>query len=461
MTDPEFTAPIEMNRFRDDYWSSLQLDRPFYSQRPAAFSPAAAAQEHYAESAIMWKFISQWIPWQYTDYHDESMSFHESAYLGDWSSLPKFRISGPDAVRFLSAYCGNSFRTFEVGQVKHSIQTNEEGKVVGEGVLYKRPDGSFRYTGGGAYWLNYWFLEGDWDAEAALDTPDEFVFAVQGPSSLAVMEALAGERLRDIGFSRCRPIEIRGHRMTLLRVGVSGELGYELHGPAEFANEIWSVAFETGKQFGLRQLGGRSQLVSHVEHGFPTIGRDFWPATSIRADKSRAHNLALSGGSYLWSDPRELMRSPVELGWGPSVNTSDHDFMGSDVIAREKAAGTAQVLMGLEWSSDDVIDVFASQFREGTLATPMEMPRTVVRHSLNPDQVLVGGKLVGCSTSRAYSTFLRRMISMCVLDREHAHEGRQVIVLWGDRDSDQREIRATVRALPFKPDNRRIDVNQL
>jgi hypothetical protein len=47
------------------------------------------------------------------------------------------------------------------------------------------------------------------------------------------------------------------------------------------------------------------------------------------------------------------------------------------------------------------------------------------------------------------------------LHREHAREGRQVTVIWGDRDSDQREIRATVRPLPFKPDNRRIDVNQL
>jgi vanillate/3-O-methylgallate O-demethylase len=53
------------------------------------------------------------------------------------------------------------------------------------------------------------------------------------------------------------------------------------------------------------------------------------------------------------------------------------------------------------------------------------------------------------------------MISLCVLDREHAREGRQVTVIWGDRDSDQREIRDTVRPLPFKPDNRRIDVNQL
>jgi hypothetical protein len=60
-----------------------------------------------------------------------------------------------------------------------------------------------------------------------------------------------------------------------------------------------------------------------------------------------------------------------------------------------------------------------------------------------------------------HGTFLRRMISLCVLDREHAHDGRQVTVIWGDRDSGQREIRATVRQLPFKPDNRRIDVNQL
>ena len=92
MGAPEQLEQLDAERFREDYWKSLEWDRPFYVERPPAFSPAAAAQERYAQPSMMVKFVSQWIPWQYTDYHDESMSFHDAAFLGDWSSLPKFRI---------------------------------------------------------------------------------------------------------------------------------------------------------------------------------------------------------------------------------------------------------------------------------------------------------------------------------------------------------------------------------
>ena len=78
---------------------------------------------------MMWKFISEWIPWQYTNFIDESLSFHETAYLGDWSSLTKFRIKGPDALKFLSRFCVNNLAKFNIGQIKHAIQTDEHGKV--------------------------------------------------------------------------------------------------------------------------------------------------------------------------------------------------------------------------------------------------------------------------------------------------------------------------------------------
>jgi hypothetical protein len=53
------------------------------------------------------------------------------------------------------------------------------------------------------------------------------------------------------------------------------------------------------------------------------------------------------------------------------------------------------------------------------------------------------------------------MISLCVLDRAHAAPGTEVTVIWGRPGTAQREIRATVAALPFKPDRRRTDVTSL
>jgi vanillate/3-O-methylgallate O-demethylase len=459
MEHPDF-APIDPLAFRDDYWRSVRWDLPLGTERPLGLSPAARAQEEASGTTLMWRFISQWIPWQYTGYHEESESFHRTAYLGDWSGLPKLHVSGPGAVEFLSRYCANSFATFEPGRIKHSIQTDAAGKVIGEGVLYRLADGSFRYSGGGALWLASRAKEDATPARVALETPDRFVFAIQGPRSLDVVEDFLGQSVRDLDFSRTREVRFDGHDMQLLRTGVSGQLGYEFQGPSEIADLVWARLADVGRQQGLRLLGGRSQLISHVEYGFATIGRDYLPGGGGQPGSGQSYRLGVRGGSYVSDDPSDFQRSPVELGWAGSVSL-DHDFLGRDVLAIEKRDGTTRRLVGLEWNTEDVVGVFAAQFADGGLPTPFEMPRNVLHHWLYPDQIRSGDRLVGVSTSRVYSTFLRRMISLGMIDAELAQPGAEVEVLWGDPGSAQREIRARVRALPFATDARRTDVRAL
>jgi vanillate/3-O-methylgallate O-demethylase len=459
---PPPMAKFDPERYTADYAKSLEWEKPFYVERPAVFSPAAAAQEGNGSCSMMWRFISEWIPWQYTNFIDESLSFHETAYLGDWSALTKLRVRGPEALKFLSAFTVNNLGSFNVGQIKHAIQTNEDGKVVGEGILYKIADHDYRYTGGAAYWLKYWLDAGGWNAQGRIDTPEEFVFVVQGPRSLSILEKATGESLRDIKFSYTRMTRIGSHAVRILRTGITGELGYEIHGPSEIGNEIWETLYAVGQEFGIRRLGGRSMLISHVEGCYPTIGRDFLPANSTQARMSKAHKIDNRGGSYEWSDPSELMRSPFELGWDREVSLDTHEFMGRDALLAEKqAGGPARRIVGLRWNSDDVIGVYAALFRDGPIPTQMEMPRMIHRHALFPDKVTMDGRVIGCSTSRVYSAHLRQMISLCVIDKAFTGPGTDVIVVWGDRGGPQRNVRATVTQLPFKEDKRRTDVSRL
>ncbi len=421
---------------------------------------AAESQENYGQNSMLYKFISQWIPWQYTDFIDESLSFHDTAYLGDWSSLTKFWIKGPDALEFLSRHCANNLGKFNPGQIKHAIQTAANGKVAGEGMLYKIADDEYQYSGGGNYWLYHWFKQGQWKAEARVNSSDYFVFVIQGPKSLAIMEKVTGGKFCDLKFNYTRMTKIGNQNVLILRAGVTGELGYEIHGSPEIGNDVWNAIKEAGKDHGLRLLGGRSMLISHVEGCYPTIGRDFWPATSAMG-KSHAHRLDMTGGSYEWKDVSELERSPFELGWDREVSLDSHEFLGRDaLITEKKAGGPGRRITGLIWNTDDVVDVFASLFKDGDRLQQMDMPRNNVRHAIDPDKVLKDGKVVGCSTSRVYSSYLRRMISLCVLDQEVA-VGADVTVVWGNKGKAQKKLRSTVVNVPFKEDKRRTDVTKL
>jgi vanillate/3-O-methylgallate O-demethylase len=44
----------------------------------------------------------------------------------------------------------------------------------------------------------------------------------------------------------------------VLRTGISGELGYELHGSAGDADRVWRAVAAAGQEFGIHLLGFRS-----------------------------------------------------------------------------------------------------------------------------------------------------------------------------------------------------------
>ena len=74
-----------------------------------------------------------WEPMEYTGWQDENLSWKEDCYIGDWSQMVEFHVTGPDALRLFSDYAGNSLEKFELRQAKHVIFCNQEGKIIGEG----------------------------------------------------------------------------------------------------------------------------------------------------------------------------------------------------------------------------------------------------------------------------------------------------------------------------------------
>jgi glycine cleavage system aminomethyltransferase T len=424
-----------------------------------------------ADSFVYRRFgMNSFIPAEYTDFFDESMSWKRTCYIGDWSPLFKLKVEGPDAIRFFSDISVNSFGQFPIGRGKQAIFCSKAGMVTGDGVLMRLGEETLYFQSGpGAPWAKFMFDRGDYDATCEYVTDDWFIFQVSGPNSLYVLEKVTGDNLRDIGFMRFRETGIGNMRFHALRQGMAGELGYELHGPSKFGRRVYEAILEAGGEFGIRRLGSRTMQVNHVEACFPTSTVDYVPAfhgenerpffEDLKKANARVSlDLMHNSGSYELHANSDMYRTPFELGWGKSVKF-DHDFHGREALEAIDPTMSRKVVT-LVWNPDDVVAVYAALFAKEELPPFMELPRHLAEHGVWADAVLVGGETVGIATSRCYSVYFREMISLCVIDPAYTELGTEVEVLWGKGEA-QKRIRAKVAPAPYKRDNRRLDVNDL
>ncbi|MFC7401040.1 glycine cleavage T C-terminal barrel domain-containing protein [Citricoccus sp. GCM10030269] len=404
---------------------------------------------------------------EYTDWLDESLSWKQDCYIGDWSFLWQHRFTGPDALRLIADYTVNDFSTFEIGQSKHAIHTNKDGKVIHEGVLTRFGDEDFMVHGRGGYWLSFNLERGDYNAQVERD--DWFMFQVSGPKAIAVLNELTNaEALLDAKYMYAVPVTIAGHDVYALRQGMAGEPGFELQGPKEFSDEVYQAVLEAGRPHGIRKMGGRIAMINHLEAAYPTIASDYIPAifdddmtdymAFFLSSMPSFAQPAYIAGSFDGQQPSDYYRSPIELGWSKVVTTRRSDYLGAEALAAEKA-NPRRVLRTLEWNADDVADVQNSLLQEGEHYDYMEMPRDQ-RGYMWTDRVEIGGRLVGTATSRGYSYFFRKMLSLATIDVDHAEIGTEVDVIWGAPGHRQKTIRAVVKPAPYKTDRSRGNLHE-
>lgn len=152
----------------------------------------------------------------------------------------------------------------------------------------------------------------------------------------------------------------------------------------------------------------------------------------------------------------------MELGWEKKISLDAHDFLGRGVLGGEVKAGRPKRRsVGLVWDSEEVIEVYPTLFHECPIVPPMDLPRVNYTWSMDPDKILRDERVVGCSTSQAYSPYLRKMISLYTIDKDLTKSRNRITLVWGDRGGPRKDIRATVVNLPVKEDKRRINVRKI
>ena len=97
-----------------------------------------------------------------------------------------------------------------------------------------------------------------------------------GPKSRAVLRKLTTLDLSNEAFPylALREAEVAGVPARLMRVGFVGELGYEIHVPADRAAHLWDALMEAGQDHDIRPFGVEAQRLLRLEKGHIIIGQD-------------------------------------------------------------------------------------------------------------------------------------------------------------------------------------------
>ena len=86
----------------------------------------------------------------------------------------------------------------------------------------------------------------------------------------------------------------------------------------------------SGRDFGLRELGFKAQLVGHTETGIATVIRDFIPArgTPDQLRRMLRHWMSAEEHAAVDWDVSEHLCSPAELGWAHTIDLRKEQFHG-------------------------------------------------------------------------------------------------------------------------------------
>jgi aminomethyltransferase len=333
----------------------------------------------------------------------EYFAVRNSVGVFDTSPLFKYRISGPDAERFLAGVLVRDIRTCRPGQAQYTIWCDDGGFVMEDGVVFRHSANEFLLTA--ARPTLGWFADLARRQRVSIeDVSDDYgILAVQGPRSRTVLSTLAPE-VDSLGYFDHAPAKIGSAPVTVSRTGYTGDLGFEVTVEAEHAVDVLDAVLEAGAAHGIRPFGEEALMMLRIEAGLPLIDVEW-------------HNSRLA-----FTDAQRV--TPTELGMGwmlRGVADDSRPFVGRQAIRRELADRTSR------WASVGLVVERADWDRlhrdAGLLPVMEESP--LPYESMLYDAAS-GGAQVGYVTSFFYSPVLQRHIGLARVRREHATAGTEV-----------------------------------
>ncbi len=221
---------------------------------------------------------------------DEIENVRFNVGILDGSTLGKFRIYGPDAVKALERVFVSDMSRIKEGRIKYSAMCNDDGCVIDDGIVIKQGENDFYFTtstgraGSTIEWIRYHTRYDGWDFHMVNLTDSMGVINLSGPNARKVLEKIVDIDISNeaFGFSEYKEFQLKDTvPVRAMRLGFVGELSYELHVPSSYMKSVWLMLNDAGKEFSIRNFGVEAQNVLRMEKCHIILGQESEQRTNL------------------------------------------------------------------------------------------------------------------------------------------------------------------------------------
>lgn len=250
----------------------------------------------------------------------EHRACREAAVLIDQTSFAKYVLKGRDALAALDLICANDVHK-PVGSLTYTQMLDARGGIQTDLTVGRVADDEFYIvTGTGFATHDFDWIRRNLPAGAHAELFDATsawaVLSLMGPRARDILQSVTTADVSDAAFpfSTVQTIGIAGCPARALRVSYTGELGWELHLPVEYAARVYDTLIVAGAPLGLVNAGYRAIESCRLEKGYRAWGGDIGPD-----------------------------HTPIEAGLGWAVKR-DCDFIGREAVEAQRRDGVRKRL---------------------------------------------------------------------------------------------------------------------
>ena len=348
---------------------------------------SALASRHTALGSGLEDWNGMGTAWEYnTDPCDEHDAIREAAGMFDMSPLKKIRVRGADAGSVVDHLHSRDLSRLSPGQSAYGAVLTDSGTVADDAIAFNNGDGGWLVVhGSGATMELLAESGGGRDVEAALDD-DLHIVSLQGPESLALLDAHASADLSSLAYFHHLSTELFGLPVMVSRTGYSGERGYEIFAAADHVGAVWDEILAAGETDGVMA------------------------ASFTALDKVRVEAALLFYGYDMTDD-----HFPSEVGLGWALSRSGAGYRGQQ--AALAAVGSERfVFAGISIDHSDMVaggETLRTDGRDvGTVNSPAwshRMGKSLALVHLAPDAAAAGTVLEVVGEDASYHAAVERI----------------------------------------------------